>query len=57
MASHMSIEVEQRPKRNLKASFLILVVLLAIAAGCMFVADRVQHERSHRGRLHLHRLR
>ena len=44
MASHMSIEVEQRPKRNLKASFLILVVLLAIAAGCMFVADRVQHD-------------
>ena len=28
MASHMSIEVEQRPKRNLKTSFLILVVLL-----------------------------
>ena len=44
MASHMSIEVEQRPKRNLKASFLILVVLLAIAAGCMFVADRVQRD-------------
>ena len=44
MADHMSVHVEQRPKRNLKASFLALVVLLAIAAACMFVADRVQRD-------------
>ena len=44
MAEHMSVAVEQRPKQNIKVSLLFLVILVAVAFGCMFVADRIQHD-------------
>ena len=45
MSTHMNVEVfESRRPRNLKSALLLLVVLLAVATACMFVADRVQHD-------------
>ena len=44
MSEHYTTYPEDHPARDLKMSVLLLFVLLAIAAGCMFVADRVQHD-------------